>query len=503
MFRGRGGPTDRRLPKQNAARRRPHRDFREEAGDSQVLLPPPETNNLVIDEENDSLQQEVSIEDISEIFDDQKVSDKETVDNLSGEKMMIPEDSMQARLQKELKHIHQRMSNVQRSFGSVTLYDLFTYQTNVLNAVLNCVTLWRNLVSYYTDEHLTSSDARQGGQELFQLVQASLQTGPLSGAKPGYFKRCGRTIATAVHAYLVQIAATEEEATLLHWTDKQLKCLQSWTQCALRASESDNIDKMEPSKSIQKQQEKAQSKKQAKQQKRLAKKKQLGLTSAGFALMVLCACCQPTNSLMQGVVQTVTKLQSIFTAPILNSNQPTPLQKRAYEIASSFSPDVSFDPLLDNRHIQTIGGFFLRGTPAAYLPRNQPAVAVQRIWQGIKANRGSIKSLFWDSRERIDTPDDDFFFVDIKNARENPSAPMVLLLHGLESNSDSDLSQQIATACLEQGFSCACINFRSCAADAHGNLIPNTKLFGCTSILLCAFFVINFVDAYVLTHSFV
>ena len=76
-------------------------------------------------------------------------------------------------------------------------------------------------------------------------------------------------------------------------------------------------------------------------------------------------------------------------------------------------------------------------------------------------------------RERIETPDGDFFDVDTKYCRDNDTASMVIMLHGLESNSDSSLSHQIASACLEQGMSFTCVNFRSCSEDEDGNIIGN------------------------------
>lgn len=165
--------------------------------------------------------------------------------------------------------------------------------------------------------------------------------------------------------------------------------------------------------------------------------------------------------------------------PATDNSLPTPLQKVAHEIASTFKPD-KFDPLISDCHIQTIGGFFFRDTPAAYLPRDQPIQTAKRLVQGIrqKTDRPTKKQAFWDVRERIDTPDGDFFHVDTKFA-DHDTASMVIMLHGLESNSDSDLSHQIASACLERGMSFACVNFRSCSQDENGNLIPNTKLWGC------------------------
>ena len=160
---------------------------------------------------------------------------------------------------------------------------------------------------------------------------------------------------------------------------------------------------------------------------------------------------------------------------------PTPLQKLAFEIASTFKPG-KFDPLVTDCHLQTIGGFFLRDTPAAYLPKDKPIETAKRIIKGIRIKQEKLqqqkKEPFWDARETIETPDGDFFHVDTKYANDE-TASMVIMLHGLESNSDSDLSRQIASACVANGMSFACVNFRSCSEDEHGNIIPNTKLWGC------------------------
>ena len=158
----------------------------------------------------------------------------------------------------------------------------------------------------------------------------------------------------------------------------------------------------------------------------------------------------------------------------------TYLQKLSFEIASSFKPN-KFDPLIKDRHVQTIGGFFLRGTPAAYLPRDKPIESTKRIVKSIKIKSDKEKQRkpqFWDVRETVETPDGDFFHADTKFA-EDKTASMVIMLHGLESNSDSDLSHQIASACVANGMSFTCVNFRSCSEDEDGNLIPNAKLWGC------------------------
>lgn len=186
-------------------------------------------------------------------------------------------------LHKEMAHLRQRIANTRTSFGSVAMTDPSNYQTNVLNAVQNCVREWRHIVKHYRSSSLTAADARRGGQWIFALVQGSLQTGPLAGAKPGYFKRCGSSFATLVHTYLCEICGgTPAQAIAdLAWTEKQAAAVEGWKRKALQAAESE--DKREASPYVQSKQKEALQKKQAKQKKKNDKKKQLGLTEVAGA----------------------------------------------------------------------------------------------------------------------------------------------------------------------------------------------------------------------------
>lgn len=127
---------------------------------------------------------------------------------------------------------------------------------------------------------MTSADSRRGGQWLFELIQASLQCGPLSGAKPGYFKRCGSAAAVSVHAYLVKIcgATVADTSAALAWTEKQAATSEAWKRRAWQAA---NVESsVEPSKSVKANITAARYKKENKQAKRAAKKKQLGIISS-------------------------------------------------------------------------------------------------------------------------------------------------------------------------------------------------------------------------------
>jgi len=155
------------------------------------------------------------------------------------------------------------------------------------------------------------------------------------------------------------------------------------------------------------------------------------------------------------------------------------LQAKAALIASSFVPG-NFDPWLTNCHVQTIGGFFVRDI-CPYVPVSNTAAATtfaRALFRRFTNSSSSeTKNLdFWDTRERIDSPDGDWYHVDSKLCSTDSAvaalAPTVILLHGLESNSRSSLSTEMARSYLSRGMNCVCVNFRGCSGH------PNDRLGG-------------------------
>jgi uncharacterized protein len=152
---------------------------------------------------------------------------------------------------------------------------------------------------------------------------------------------------------------------------------------------------------------------------------------------------------------------------LMKAESPTALQTQSGTIASSFEAG-SFNPWLTNRHVQTIGGFFLRET-CAFLPNVNTLpyfVSAALRAKDFKTTRG-----FWDSRERIETPDGDWFHADTKRVADK-EAPMVVLCHGLASSSESPVSIEMAKAYNSMGMHCVCLNFRGCTD------VPNDTLGG-------------------------
>jgi len=142
---------------------------------------------------------------------------------------------------------------------------------------------------------------------------------------------------------------------------------------------------------------------------------------------------------------------------------------------------MSFDPVpwLSNCHVQTIGGFLLRESASlskacAYVPKN-PANAMTRILSSVAAAAAKTveqqqEDAFWDQRERIETPDGDWFHADTKFVKDNKNAPTVILLHGLESNSDSPAVKDMARAFHNNNMHCTCLNFRGCSGTPNDTI---------------------------------
>lgn len=177
------------------------------------------------------------------------------------------------------------------------------------------------------------------------------------------------------------------------------------------------------------------------------------------------------------------------TTPLLEADDNNKFRELAFRISSSFSPRnfTPATPLLANRHVQTISGAVLRNDKSCrYVNSNDKAeeVALGAVLDKLTSQTSSMSSSnndndknsstwFWDYRQRVDTPDGDFFHVDHKKydqLEKTPAKGLVIILHGLQSNSNSTLVMDMATAYNKFGFDVACINFRSCSG------VPNDSL---------------------------
>ena len=101
-------------------------------------------------------------------------------------------------------------------------------------------------------------------------------------------------------------------------------------------------------------------------------------------------------------------------------------------------------------------------------------------------SRAPLDVFQWDKRQRVLTDDDDFYHVDWKYSGPQSETgdvstlsskpPVVLICHGLETNSNSPLAQDMAIAFNRMGFDAATINFRGCSGEP--NLTPRAYHLG-------------------------
>jgi len=68
------------------------------------------------------------------------------------------------------------------------------------------------------------------------------------------------------------------------------------------------------------------------------------------------------------------------------------------------------------------------------------------------------------ARERIETPDGDFFDIDwVRRGNKR----LVIILHGLGGSTRSRYVPAFGRQALARGWDCACVNFRSCSGEPN------------------------------------
>jgi predicted alpha/beta-fold hydrolase len=81
-------------------------------------------------------------------------------------------------------------------------------------------------------------------------------------------------------------------------------------------------------------------------------------------------------------------------------------------------------------------------------------------------------------RERWDTEDGDFVDIDFLDSETKPSRGIVLLYHGLESNTNAPLTVRQAISLSKAGFDVAAVSFRGCSGE--DNRTPGAYHLGVT-----------------------
>jgi hypothetical protein len=284
IFRGRGGPTDGRLPKHNARRRKPPKtEVRANEAEPKYPGPAPwnQTRHGLIEEELEEGLGDVEGQDQED--DEQSNQDKtQNIDSrgdLSGtsplglttcvpgtsnddNNVLDEGDETKKQCLVEIKHLKRRLRNVQEGIQtSNSVGNPTSYKQNVLNPVQNCVNEWRSIARHYgtkkvkdCNDHdigsepscsLTDESRKDAGLAVFQLIQLSVQSGPLRGGKPGYFKRCGSDVARTVLTFLEEVIPNNILGGCMGFSTKQMQALNLWQSNAQKASLSDKA----PSKS--------------------------------------------------------------------------------------------------------------------------------------------------------------------------------------------------------------------------------------------------------------
>ena len=191
----------------------------------------------------------------------------------------------------EIQHLKRRIRNVReisiQTSRDAIASDLTKYRNNVLNATKNCVHEWRSIARHYRTTHQNDGDdnenhddgianddindndtaissalRKETGLVVFQLIQLTVQSGPLTGGKPGYFKRCGAEVAGTVLEFLEEVVPGHDGLGVdcMGFTPKQMDAMRQWMRNAAKAVENGKP----PSKSVNKHFVKGKSKKSKK-----------------------------------------------------------------------------------------------------------------------------------------------------------------------------------------------------------------------------------------------
>jgi hypothetical protein len=269
MFRGRGGPSDSQLPKHNARQRKvPTQD----SDRVRVNKYAADDERKRLEEQADAILRAAVVPNDGDNADDDlestSSSEHDISDQANAEKVPSS-DSFPSK--KEMQHLLHRVRNVRESMqlSATNLGNPSTYENNVLHAVTNCITEWRAILRFYPEDEI--ENPRTVGLQIYEMIQQSLQCGPLAGGKPGYFKRCGVDLAKVVLTFLQGNVANKDDALVLYMSEKQADAIEKWKVSATKAIENDKP----PSKSVVKKQETADrsgAKKQNKTNKKLKKK---------------------------------------------------------------------------------------------------------------------------------------------------------------------------------------------------------------------------------------
>jgi uncharacterized protein len=96
-----------------------------------------------------------------------------------------------------------------------------------------------------------------------------------------------------------------------------------------------------------------------------------------------------------------------------------------------------------------------------------PGGHAQTIWSAKVAHSHWPQAAPRWQRERWDTPDGDFIDVDHSPHTVDDPAPLVVMFHGLEGNTDSHYVKAMATVAQQRGWAFALVHFRGCSGEIN------------------------------------
>lgn len=276
MFRGRGGPTDKRLPPKRLPRKRPQKpDVNKYAEEDAANAKASQAMDEITMDEDIVMGDDEA--DCGEVLSDQGnevENDGRDVAHASADKsddIMVMEESSDNDAPslnpciKEVRHLKRRVQNIRETMSlSYSISSPKTYQDNVLHAVANCVNEWRSIATHYSllpstsDEqesdkfYMTEDMKKMASLAVYEMIQQAIQCGPLTGSNPGYFKRCGGQVAKVVVTFLYEVIPNAPALIqCMGFTSKQMDAMTKWKKNAEKAASEDKP----PSRTALKQQQ--------------------------------------------------------------------------------------------------------------------------------------------------------------------------------------------------------------------------------------------------------
>jgi len=197
--------------------------------------------------------------------------------------------------------------------------------------------------------------------------------------------------------------------------------------------------------------------------------------AVAFSTITMSSSTNQKSAIQQQQIQQPKSIPTTSSNNNIDDNILRNMQQKHRPIVESFEPNTfNPHPLLTNCHLQTISGVFLRKNPDCAYITESGIGGITKAIADIQSNNDQYN--YWeDERQRVTTScEKDFFTVDIKYAGERQTQyqsvdakGLVVLIHGLESNSNSSLSTDMAQAYIEDGFDVVCMNFRGCCGEPN------------------------------------